>query len=112
MNSTGATRGRGGGLWEGLYCVLMRRNSVRVRHLRCRRRLRRRKGPIRPPFLVLSLWFGSTTIFQYWGKGSRSDMLSGNSFLPLSSTSASENFFEPRGILLAAKNGLKAEEAG
>ncbi|WOL02285.1 cytochrome b-c1 complex subunit 9-like [Canna indica] len=30
MDSTTARRARGGGLWEGLYRVLMRRNSVYV----------------------------------------------------------------------------------
>ncbi|RWW02936.1 hypothetical protein GW17_00033947 [Ensete ventricosum] len=30
MNSNAAMRSRGGGLWEGLYRVLMRRNSVYV----------------------------------------------------------------------------------
>ncbi|RRT74512.1 hypothetical protein B296_00003751 [Ensete ventricosum] len=30
MDSTAATRGRGGGVWEGLYHLLMRRNSVYV----------------------------------------------------------------------------------
>ncbi|RWW26451.1 hypothetical protein GW17_00009157 [Ensete ventricosum] len=30
MDSTPAARGRGGGVWEGLYRLLMRRNSVYV----------------------------------------------------------------------------------
>ncbi|RZR97343.1 hypothetical protein BHM03_00026495 [Ensete ventricosum] len=30
MDATTARRGRGGGVWEGLYRVLMRRNSVYV----------------------------------------------------------------------------------
>ncbi|URE10262.1 Cytochrome b-c1 complex, subunit [Musa troglodytarum] len=30
MDSTAVRRGRGGGVWEGLYRLLMRRNSVYV----------------------------------------------------------------------------------